>query len=157
MWQWAAEMSGIAVVKCFIDTNLFIYALTQSNKPQDSLKHQQVLELFEKLLPTAQIITSVQVVNECHFVLRRKFSLDESSVSHAIESGVLAIAQIASLELTDYHRASQLRQRHALSYWDSLVCASALRAGVNELYSEDMQHGLVIDQRLSIVNPFVSD
>ena len=156
MWQWAAEMSGIAVVKCFIDTNLFIYALTQSNKPQDSLKHQQVLELFEKLLPTAQIITSVQVVNECHFFLRRKFSLDESSVSHAIESGVLAIAQIASLELTDYHRASQLRQHYELSYWDSLVCASALRSKANELYSEDMQHGLVIDNRLKIINPFLA-
>ena len=69
------------VLKCFIDTNLFIYALTQSAKPQDSEKHQQVLGLFERILPVAQIITSVQVVNECHFVLRRKFSLDESSVS----------------------------------------------------------------------------
>jgi predicted nucleic acid-binding protein len=28
---------------------------------------------------------------------------------------------------------------------------------VNELYSEDMQHGLVVEQRLRIVNPFVSD
>ncbi len=148
-------MSGIPVLKCFIDTNLFIYALTQSGKPQDSAKHQQVLGLFERILPVAQIITSVQVVNECHFVLRRKFSLDESSVSHAIESGVLAITKVESLELTDYHRASQLRQRHALSYWDSLVCASALRAGANELYSEDMQHGLVIDNQLKIVNPFI--
>lgn len=143
------------VIKSFIDTNLFVYALTQANKPQDSVKHQQVLRLFERLLPKAQIITSVQVVNECHFVLRRKFSLDESTISHAIESGVLAIAQVESLELVDYRRASQLRQRHALSYWDSLVCASALRARANELYSEDMQHGLVIDNQLKIINPFL--
>ena len=148
-------MIGMYVIKSFIDTNLFVYALTQASKPQDAVKHQQVLGLFEWLLPKAQIITSIQVVNECHFVLRRKFSLDESSVSHAIESGVFAIAQVESLELAGYRRASQLRQRYALSYWDSLVCASALRAGSNELYSEDMQHGLVIDNQLKIINPFL--
>jgi predicted nucleic acid-binding protein len=147
-------MNGMPVAKCFIDTNLFIYALTQSNKQQDVTKHQEILKLFGQLLPKAQIITSVQVVNECHFVLRRKFSLDELSVSHAIQSGVLAIAQVESLELIDYHCASQLRQNYALSYWDSLVCASALRSKASELYSEDMQHGLVIDGKLKVVNPF---
>jgi predicted nucleic acid-binding protein len=37
------------------------------------------------------------------------------------------------------------------------VCASALRAGANELYSEDMQHGLVIDNQLKIINPFIAN
>ena len=36
----------------------------------------------------------------------------------------------------------------------SLVVATALEAGCVTLYSEDPQHGQVIDRRLTIINPF---
>jgi predicted nucleic acid-binding protein len=39
--------------------------------------------------------------------------------------------------------------------FDGLVVAAALEAGCATLWSEDMQHGLVIDKRLKILNPFV--
>ena len=51
--------------------------------------------------------------------------------------------------------ASQLRQRYSLSFWDSTIVATALNAGVPVLYSEDMQHGLTIEGRLQIRNPFL--
>jgi predicted nucleic acid-binding protein len=35
-----------------------------------------------------------------------------------------------------------------------LIIAAALEAGCATLYSEDLQHGQVIDQRLTIINPF---
>jgi predicted nucleic acid-binding protein len=35
-----------------------------------------------------------------------------------------------------------------------LIVASAFSAGAGMLYSEDMQDGLVVEQRLMIVNPF---
>ena len=38
--------------------------------------------------------------------------------------------------------------------FDALVVASALRAGCGILYSEDMKHGLTVDERLRLVNPF---
>ncbi len=37
-----------------------------------------------------------------------------------------------------------------------MILASALRAGVSVAYSEDMQHELVIEGRLRILNPFAS-
>jgi predicted nucleic acid-binding protein len=42
-----------------------------------------------------------------------------------------------------------------LSYWDSLIVATALEADATLLYSEDMHHDLWINARLRIVNPFV--
>jgi len=55
------------------------------------------------------------------------------------------------------HRtASRLRTDHQFSYWDSLIVAAALEAGCSILYSEDMQHGQVIDDRLTIVNPLLA-
>jgi predicted nucleic acid-binding protein len=46
-------------------------------------------------------------------------------------------------------------QRHGFSIFDALVVAAALQAGCSTLWSEDMQHGLMIDRRLRILNPFL--
>jgi predicted nucleic acid-binding protein len=53
-------------------------------------------------------------------------------------------------------KASELRERYSLSFWDSTIVASALQCGATTLYSEDLRDGLVIDGTLSIVNPFLS-
>jgi predicted nucleic acid-binding protein len=39
--------------------------------------------------------------------------------------------------------------------FDGLVVAAALEAGCATLWSEDMQDGLVVDERLTIRNPFL--
>ena len=49
--------------------------------------------------------------------------------------------------------ASRLRSAGSWSYWDSLIVAAALESGCDELWSEDLQHGQVVDGRLRIVNP----
>ena len=41
--------------------------------------------------------------------------------------------------------------------FDGLVLAAALEAGCATLWSEDIHHGFVIDERLKILNPFVED
>jgi len=46
-----------------------------------------------------------------------------------------------------------MREKYNISYWDSLVVASALESGCTKLYSEDMQEGLVVDGILNIINP----
>jgi predicted nucleic acid-binding protein len=37
---------------------------------------------------------------------------------------------------------------------DAMIAASALHADCDTLWSEDMQDGIVLDDRLRIVNPF---
>ncbi len=39
--------------------------------------------------------------------------------------------------------------------WDSLIVSSAVSGGCAVLYSEDMQHEMVVNQRLTILNPFL--
>ena len=51
--------------------------------------------------------------------------------------------------------AHRLKNRYRFSYWDSLVIGSALDAGCTILYSEDLQHGQHIEDRLHIVNPLL--
>jgi predicted nucleic acid-binding protein len=35
-----------------------------------------------------------------------------------------------------------------------MIVASALLAGCKTLYADDLQHGQVIDEQLTIINPF---
>jgi predicted nucleic acid-binding protein len=50
--------------------------------------------------------------------------------------------------------AGRLARRYTLSHWDALIVAAALTARCDLLYSEDLQDGLVVDGRLTVVNPF---
>jgi predicted nucleic acid-binding protein len=47
-----------------------------------------------------------------------------------------------------------LAREHGLSFYDALIVASAVEAGCDILYSEDMQHGRTFGG-LGIVNPFL--
>ena len=51
--------------------------------------------------------------------------------------------------------AAKLREKYAVSYYDSLIVATAFNAGVEILYSEDMQHQQQINNQLTIINPVV--
>jgi predicted nucleic acid-binding protein len=51
-------------------------------------------------------------------------------------------------------KASALRAQCAFSCWDSTIVASALYSDAAVLYSEDMQDGLVVENRVRIINPF---
>ena len=51
------------------------------------------------------------------------------------------------------HRALSIGGRWKYSLYDSLILAAALEAKVEILYSEDFQHGQMVEG-LSIVDPF---
>jgi predicted nucleic acid-binding protein len=45
-------------------------------------------------------------------------------------------------------------ERYKFSLYDSVIVASALRNDCEVLYTEDLQHGQVIERQLEILNPF---
>ncbi|AHF02345.1 hypothetical protein THIAE_07895 [Thiomicrospira aerophila AL3] len=47
----------------------------------------------------------------------------------------------------------QIKKQRAMH----LIVATALGAKCDNLYSEDLQHGLVIDNQLQVINPFRRD
>ena len=85
----------------------------------------------------------------------RKGNFSESQIAKFIDNAyeeyvVIDVSQKILL------RASELRSRYKLSYFDSIIVAAALNSGSNILYSEDMQHGLVVEGQLTIINPFAA-
>lgn len=141
-------MSDNLNTACFIDTNIWLYAFIEADDPKKSANARYLIQQFEPVL-------SVQVINEVCLNLLRKANFSEEQVRQLIDSFYVQYRVI------DYDQAllllaSQLRQRYSLSYWDSTIVASALKAGVAVLYSEDMHHSLLIDNQVQIINPFMT-
>lgn len=61
---------------------------------------------------------------------------------------------IIPISLDLVRQALDLIERNQVSYWDSLIISTALAGNATILYSEDMHDGLVIENRLTIRNPF---
>ena len=135
----------------FIDTNIWIYAFL-NNRP-DHLKQQRVLSLLEDMPADSAIFVSVQVVNEFHWILSRKYGIDETTIKAKVTKGIAAVANIAPVDFKVYQDSFRIRGKYFISFWDSLIVASALENRCTVLYSEDMQHGLTVDNKLRIVNP----
>jgi predicted nucleic acid-binding protein len=66
---------------------------------------------------------------------------------------VLGYFPLACPVSTVISRSLRLSSQHSLSHWDSLLVAAAIKAGIDTLYTEDLQAGARYDS-LTILNPF---
>ena len=142
------------IAKAFIDTNIYIYALTESQDQKDERKRVITLSVFETLIQSQIVVTSTQVLNEFHSNLVKKFKLDDVAVFNIVQQNILPISLIAPIGFQTYQLSFNLRLQYSLSFWDSLIVASALENNCTTLYSEDMQHQQIIENQLLIINPF---
>jgi predicted nucleic acid-binding protein len=130
-------------VSAFFDTNILVYAQQTGGKAD---RARALLAGGGKL--------SVQVLNEFTAVSRRKQGKEWREIGEAI-SDALALVEPPLALTHDLHAAARaLAEDHRLSFHDALIVASAIEAGCNVLYSEDMQHDRGIGG-LTIVNPFL--
>ena len=136
----------------FIDSNIWIYFFLNSGK--DFQKSQQAKLLLESIAEKNQIFVSTQVINEFHWSLYRKYNIDEKIIRTTIFNKILKISDLVLLSHNNYNSAFDLRNKYSFSFWDSLIVASALENDCHILYSEDMQHNQVIEDKLKIINPF---
>ncbi|MEW5767529.1 MAG: PIN domain-containing protein [bacterium] len=95
---------------------------------------------------------SSQVIGEVCCNLIKKAGFSETEVMEIIDE-FYRLYQVIPIDRDIFHEASHLRSVYSFSYWDSFIVSAAIEAGVNTLYSEDMQHGLKI-KGLTIINPF---
>jgi predicted nucleic acid-binding protein len=129
----------------FVDTNVLLYSFGLEQG-----KRSRVIEIL-----LDQPVLTVQVLNESAQVMRKKFGFTGETIQ-AFHAGWVLGAKIHPLSLSTVHRALELGDRLGYSHYDSLIIASALEAGCDILYSEDMQHNHRIDGALTIVNPFAA-
>ncbi len=128
----------------FIDSNIWLYAFMDESSP----KHATATALIQQ----DRVVLSTQVVNEVCNNLIRKADYTEPEIQQTIQNRV-AVYPILDMTLPIIRQASVLRVAYRLSYWDSLILATAQDADCSVVYSEDMQDGLRIGA-LTLRNPF---
>jgi predicted nucleic acid-binding protein len=133
--------------RVFVDTNLLIYSISD-----DVNKASKIERLLQE--PFSFVI-STQVISEFAHTCYRKNLLSQTDIRSAVEDFLLFF-DLATIGETTIKTAFDLKARHSFSWYDALIVAAALENGCETLYSEDMQHGLVIEKRLSIQNPFLA-
>jgi predicted nucleic acid-binding protein len=142
-------MIEIVTDKVFIDSNLWLYALAK-HPPSGDVRHEQAMRV---ILSLENPVISTQVIREVGRNLLKKQKISEDELCGYIQDWHNE-CEVVTPNLTQELTASKLRVNHCLSYWDSLIVSAALNAHCRWLYSEDMQHGLVIENCLTIINPF---
>ena len=128
----------------FFDTNILVYAFLDIEKRRPALA----------ALARGGLI-SVQVLNEFTQVARRKWRKPWPEIERAL--GVIRIRFPEVVPITAQTHASGLvlARDHGVSFHDALIVASALEAGCDTLYSEDMQGGRRF-LGLTIISPFAT-
>jgi len=135
--------------KVFIDSNVLIYAYSNSEQAKQQVARQIVKENYT--------VISTQVLQEMSNTLYRKFMVDYSFIKETLEECIYSNNEVYTNQQYTILRACDVAKRYQFSFYDSLIISAALESHCDILYSEDLQHNQVIDGVLTIKNPFVDN
>ena len=131
------------MAEAFFDTNVLLYLV--SADPGKA-------EIAEATVAGGGHL-SVQVLNEFTSVARRKGGMDWREIDEVLEA-VRQICRVHPLTVETFDMARGLARKHDLNVYDASIVASAVLAGCDVLYSEDMQDGQRFERVLQVRNPF---
>ena len=134
----------------FVDSNIWLYRFIVNCSDPSAIPKQQIAT---SITNQENLLISTQVVNEVCSNLIRKVGFNNSQIQNLLEE-LDEGCEILPVSLETLQSAVKLRDRYFLSFWDSLIVASAVLGEARILYSEDMQDGLILENTLQIVNPF---
>ncbi len=131
---------------------IWLYAFIETSNKDENRKRQ----IAKKIVQVDNIFISTQVINEVCVNFLRKTSVTEEEIRALILSFYNKFT-IIELDTSVLLTASRLRDKYSFSFWDSIIVSTALNADCEILYSEDMQDGLKVEEKLRIINPFLID
>jgi predicted nucleic acid-binding protein len=132
--------------RIFIDSNIIIYAYSDTEKTKQRISRQLIKENYT--------VISTQVLQEVANTLSRKFKIDYSSIEQTLQECVLDNDTLYLNRQDTIFKACGIADRYQFSFYDSLIIAAALETNCSSLYSEDLQHRQVIGNTLTIINPY---
>jgi predicted nucleic acid-binding protein len=135
------------IVEAFLDTNIILYAASQS-----ALDTQKQGVAFD-LLTTSNFGTSAQVLQEFYSVATRKWAkpMAHDDALDWLEN--FENVPCVPIDISLVHQGAETAHRHKVSYWDGAIIAAAERLGAQILYTEDLNHGQKYGS-VTAINPF---
>jgi predicted nucleic acid-binding protein len=133
----------------FVDTNVLIYA----HDVDQTEKHSIARRLVTELLRTRTGVLSPQVLQEFYVNVTRKIAkpLTKRAAREIVEDFRVWCIDTTAAEVAT---AFRIEDEARISFWDALICASALKAGAEVILSEDRNAGQKV-AGIRIENPFL--
>jgi len=138
--------------RAFVDTNILVYA----HDTGCGAKHGRAKSLVSDLWQERSGVINTQVLQELYVNLRR---IAKKPMLQAEAKQVLADYLTWEVVVNDGESilgALELEERYKISFWDAMIVQAANAAGVERLYSEDLNHGQRYGSVVA-VNPFAED
>ena len=142
-----AIFQPLAKERCFIDTNVLVYA----DSGDEPVKQRIALTLLNQLRLNQKGVLSTQVLTEYCNVALNKLKLPHADIREQMQFW----QQYEVVQVTPdiIHAGLDLHQTRSIGYFDALIVAAAKTSGCTVLYSEDMNAGEIVNG-VRIVNPF---
>jgi predicted nucleic acid-binding protein len=132
------------MISISLDTNILIYNHYSINKNYQDIANDLLL-----LHP----VVSTQVISEYLNVMKRLYLMPKANLLNFCAQWT-SQCNIHPVDTSTVKLAEHLILRYDFQIFDSIIIASAIEAGCEVLYSEDMQHNMKVEG-LSIINPFL--
>ncbi|MCE7059993.1 PIN domain-containing protein [Dyadobacter sp. CY343] len=130
--------------KIFLDSNVILYLF-------DSLETKR--SISQNLLSQSPLINP-QVLVEVGNICKRKLGFSKEQVTDLWKNLMqdCICTDIGGVTMT---LAVSLISKYDFQLFDAIIVAGALEANCDILYSEDMQHKMVVEDTMTIINPFL--
>jgi predicted nucleic acid-binding protein len=137
--------------RCFLDTNILVYAHDRST----GTKHQRARALVEQLWASGKGVLSTQVLQELCINLRRKMAVPFSfGETRAVMKDYLRWRIVVNTG-ESVLQALEIEARYKISFWDALILQAAESSGAAVVYSEDLSAGQQYGS-VQVVNPLLT-
>jgi predicted nucleic acid-binding protein len=130
----------------FLDTNILVYSYS-NNEPNKQT-------IARKLMEQNYSFISTQVLQELVNIATRKLGFSYNDAINAINECVQNNTLYTNTNAT-ITKACSIATQYKTSFYDSLIIAAALLSNCTTLYTEDLHNGLIVDNILTVKNPFV--
>lgn len=133
--------------RVFLDTNILVYAHDTASPD----KQRKSREIITQIADSASGVISTQVMQEFYVAATRKLGVDPLVVKGVLKT--FAVFDLVQISAPLIHEAVDCSILNQLSFWDSLIIASAASAGCTVLLSEDLNSSQTV-LGVKIKNPF---
>jgi predicted nucleic acid-binding protein len=129
----------------FVDSNVCVYAFDKN-----SAHHRHIAWDLIGRNPFISSQVIIETYNACNKKLKLSSEICEENTLFLCD-----IAQVYEINAAVIKTAVSFKRKYNFSFLDACIVASAYHAECLTLYSEDMHNGMIIENTLTIVNPFV--
>jgi predicted nucleic acid-binding protein len=130
------------------DTNVLVYATAAGADERAN----RARDLLARAMRAGNSVLLLQSLTEFSNVATRKAGIAIEAVQRIVQAWC-AVLPIQAADEGDLFSALEAVRTHRLAFWDAMLWASAQRAGIRNVLTEDFQDGFQL-QDVTFINPF---